>query len=55
MRLIELREVFLLGRRRFWGHDHAGRPVGEARTLNDALLALTAYLLGVRGSEPAHG
>ena len=50
-----LGEVFLLGSQRFWVHDHAGRPVGESRTLNDALLALMTHLLGVRGSAPAPG
>ena len=29
-------EVFLLGRQRFWVHDHAGRPVGEAADIADA-------------------
>jgi hypothetical protein len=48
-------EVFLLGGQRFWVHDHAGRPVGETKTLNDALLALKTHLLGVRGSAPASG
>ena len=45
-------EVFLLGRQRFWVQDHAGHPVGERKTLNDAVLALKAHMDGrleVRG------
>ena len=37
-------EVFLLGRQRFWVQDHAGRPVGERKTLGDAVLALRTHL-----------
>jgi hypothetical protein len=45
-------EVFLLGRQRFWVQDHVGRPIGERKTLSDAVLALKTHLDGrleVRG------